>query len=76
MKKPTFSVSCVVAGVSALLGQAIAGPLPGRPAQYHKKDDHGAVASEVGVCSQIGIDFLKKGGNAADAVSYWLLPGI
>ena len=28
----------------------------------------GAVASENGVCSEIGIDLLKAGGNAADAV--------
>lgn len=31
--------------------------------------DHlGAVASESSVCSNIGIDILKEGGNAADAV--------
>ena len=29
----------------------------------------GAVASESKVCSQVGIDLLKAGGNAADAVS-------
>jgi hypothetical protein len=29
----------------------------------------GAVASESSVCSNIGIDMLKEGGNAADAVS-------
>lgn len=28
----------------------------------------GAVASESSVCSEIGIDTLKKGGNAADAL--------
>ena len=28
----------------------------------------GAVASESSVCSNIGIDILKEGGNAADAV--------
>ncbi len=28
----------------------------------------GAVASESSVCSQIGIDVLKEGGNGADAV--------
>lgn len=31
-------------------------------------NDLGAVASENKVCSQIGIDLLKAGGNAADAV--------
>ena len=30
--------------------------------------NHGAVASESKSCSQIGIDLLKAGGNAADAV--------
>lgn len=35
-----------------------------------KKDDNGAVASEAAVCSEIGVDLMKKqGGNAADAVS-------
>jgi gamma-glutamyltranspeptidase/glutathione hydrolase len=29
----------------------------------------GAVASESSVCSNIGIDILKEGGNAADAAS-------
>lgn len=32
----------------------------------------GAVASESAVCSQHGVDILKKGGNAADAVSIHL----
>ena len=31
-------------------------------------DHHGAVASESSICSNIGIDLLKQGGNAADAV--------
>lgn len=35
----------------------------------HNSSSHGAVASESKVCSQIGIDTLKDGGNAADAVS-------
>lgn len=29
----------------------------------------GAVASESSVCTKIGINILKKGGNAADSVS-------
>ena len=37
-------------------------------AQYHEKADHGAVASESAVCSKIGIELLKQGGNAADAL--------
>ncbi len=35
----------------------------------HHDTKLGAVASESSVCSKIGIDILKKGGNAADAVS-------
>ena len=34
-----------------------------------EQDHLGAVASENSVCSRIGIDLLKVGGNAADAVS-------
>ncbi|KAJ2989537.1 hypothetical protein NUW58_g3419 [Xylaria curta] len=35
----------------------------------HSKDPKlGAVASESSVCSEIGIDILKRGGNAADAL--------
>ena len=30
--------------------------------------NHGAVASESKACSQIGVDLIKAGGNAADAV--------
>jgi gamma-glutamyltranspeptidase / glutathione hydrolase len=32
------------------------------------KDQHGAVASESSICSQIGADILKAGGNAADSM--------
>ena len=33
-------------------------------------DKNGAVASESKTCSQIGIDLMKAGGNAADAVGF------
>lgn len=36
--------------------------------QYEAKDKLGAVASESSVCSHIGIDLIRDGGNAADAV--------
>lgn len=36
--------------------------------QKHLQDHLGAVASENSICSQIGIDLLKEGGNAADAL--------
>ena len=38
------------------------------PEQQSEGDRLGAVASENRECSQIGIDLLKAGGNAADAV--------
>ena len=41
--------------------------------QYEAKDKRGAVASESSVCSHIGIDLIKDGGNAADAVSLCFL---
>lgn len=40
-----------------------------RPQTHHRKDDRGAVASEVDLCSHIGVDLMRLGGNAADAVS-------
>ena len=46
--------------------QAVLGDLRGKEVNNNKL---GAVASENKVCSQIGIDLLKAGGNAADAVS-------
>lgn len=36
--------------------------------QQEVKDKLGAVASESTVCSNVGIDLIKDGGNAADAV--------
>ena len=46
---------------------------PGRyPPAYHGSgsgnDTLGAVASESSICSKIGIDVLKEGGNAADSL--------
>ena len=46
--------------------QAVLGGLRGQEVNNNRL---GAVASENKVCSQIGIDLLKAGGNAADAVS-------
>ncbi|OQO07557.1 hypothetical protein B0A48_07254 [Cryoendolithus antarcticus] len=41
---------------------------PGRPHHgYHPDDKLGAVASESSICSKIGTDVLKDGGNAADS---------
>lgn len=43
------------------------GGLAGR--QAIAKDRSGAVVSESKLCTKIGIDLLKAGGNAADAVT-------
>ena len=40
--------------------------------QHQEQDQLGAVASESAVCSRIGVDLLKSGGNAADAVCHYL----
>ncbi|KAL0635701.1 hypothetical protein Q9L58_005335 [Maublancomyces gigas] len=60
MRTPNFSASCAVI---CLLGHAAA-----RPKTHQVKDDHGAVASSVDVCSHIGVDLMRDGGNAADAM--------
>ena len=62
-------------GLALILGQLtvswITPPTPQKRngGQYEVKDKRGAVASESSVCSHIGIDLIKDGGNAADAVS-------
>ncbi len=51
-------------------GWASPPPVLKRGGEHHEaKDKRGAVASESTVCSHIGIDLIKDGGNAADAVS-------
>jgi gamma-glutamyltranspeptidase len=56
--------------VSFVLGLGVVGQAVAHPNSHNSTDaKHGAVASEAAVCSQIGIDILKKGGNAADSVS-------
>lgn len=52
------------------LQTVLANPVPsGYPTPpVIKHGELGAVASESDVCSHIGVDLLKKGGNAADAL--------
>ena len=38
------------------------------PDQYQESHKQGAAASESAVCSRIGVDLIRDGGNAADAV--------
>ena len=53
-----FALTCGATPHQAVLGK-----------QDVNNNKLGAVASENKLCSQIGIDLLKAGGNAADAVS-------
>lgn len=39
-----------------------------KPPHFRHCDKNGAVASEASECSRIGIELIKEGGNAADAV--------
>lgn len=43
-----------------------------RTHSHVEKDQRGAVASESAVCSRIGVNLIKAGGNAADAVSFMI----
>lgn len=52
----------------AVLGYTLPADKPDSE-QYHVSDLKGAVASESAVCSRIGVNLIKDGGNAADAVS-------
>jgi gamma-glutamyltranspeptidase / glutathione hydrolase len=60
MRIPTF--------LSSLLLLRAVSALPNPDLVTHKGET-GAVASESSVCSKIGIDMLKLGGNAADALT-------
>ncbi len=59
-----------------LLSAARANPVPppGRPDIRVERDEHGAVTSQSADCSRIGIDVMKDGGNAVDAVGLFSHP--
>ncbi|KAF2474743.1 gamma-glutamyltranspeptidase-like protein [Lindgomyces ingoldianus] len=70
------NLSHYLTGILTLQG-ALGNPIPKDPwlgngdsiSRAHLEEGHlGAVASESDICSKIGIDLLKKGGNAADAL--------
>ena len=54
----------------SILGSALASPISQRSAAAPSvlSGTHGAVATEVAECSQAGVDILKAGGSAADAM--------
>ena len=63
-----------IALLSAVGGRFVLGILafpnaqPRSTSQYEETDKLGAVASESSVCSRIGVDLIKAGGSAADAL--------
>ena len=61
-----MSPSFLVLTAIAAFANAVALPLqtPGS----HGNDLTAAVASDVGICSKVGISVIDSGGNAADAV--------
>lgn len=67
---------CTMKSLAYLLPSLLASQVAAAPPQYDVSDtlldpDHnklGAVASENSVCSNIGLDALKSGGNAADSL--------
>ena len=61
-------LSCIWTFHTASTWAAIEIPLGGATIEDGKL---GAVASESKICSHIGTDLLKAGGNAADAVRFW-----
>ncbi|KEF51898.1 gamma-glutamyltransferase [Exophiala aquamarina CBS 119918] len=54
--------------ISPLVNQVNASPFPHTRQFEQQSDTRGAVASESDICSHIGIDLLRMGGNAADAL--------
>ena len=54
--------------ISRLLSTSASGAKPGdRNPAYLIEAEHGAVASENELCSKIGVEILKEGGNAVDS---------
>ncbi|PSR85557.1 gamma-glutamyltranspeptidase [Coniella lustricola] len=65
MKSLTHELASLLA--LQLAAGATAAPSQQIPIQSSLSSIHGAIASESTICSQIGIDLLTQGGNAADA---------
>lgn len=63
-----LSTARIVLTLVALLSPVLAAPRNPSPILDPNGNKLGAVGTEKTVCSNIGIDFLKHGGNAADAL--------
>lgn len=62
------STARTVLASAALLVPVFTAPHSPSPILDPNQNKLGAVATEKSVCSNIGLDFLKQGGNAADAL--------
>ncbi|KAK7059876.1 gamma-glutamyltranspeptidase [Favolaschia claudopus] len=67
MRVPT-PCGAITVVVASLTFTGVLGSFPKPPAAPPLSGKHGAVATEVAECSTIGVDTMKAGGNAADAI--------
>jgi len=66
MKKPLFTVCLFLLGLITILGQdRLTGEMFATRSEVIAQ--HGMVASSQPLCTQVGLDILKKGGSAVDA---------
>lgn len=66
MRSSALSLLCGLSAIHSTAGVSIP---RNQQESYKSTGKHGAVASEVAVCSESGVEMLKMGGTAADAVS-------
>lgn len=59
----------IISAIACLNRLTIAAPCEVNSLLDPTGDKLGAVASENSLCTQIGVDLLKSGGNAADAMT-------
>lgn len=70
---PIVAVTCaaiiviIVASVSLSKNTSINNEAPTSFSEYHVEAKNGAVASDDGICSKMGVSILEQGGNAVDA---------
>ncbi|EIM86750.1 gamma-glutamyltranspeptidase [Stereum hirsutum FP-91666 SS1] len=65
MRSSALSLLCGLSAIHSTAGVSIP---RNQQESYKSTGKHGAVASEVAVCSESGVEMLKMGGTAADAI--------